>query len=88
MRSDAKRTALAPIDAVMDKVKSAVMLGTDRSSRAARSHHVLPQGRHDLSSGCVRRVSPDKLPFGAFMNKGLTMKSWPDAHAALHEAAA
>lgn len=62
------------IDAVVDKVKAAVMLTTDRA-------HVLRQAIY-----CCRKAGtisvpgvyvgfPDKLPMGAFMNKGLTMKS-------------
>jgi threonine dehydrogenase-like Zn-dependent dehydrogenase len=61
-------------DAVMDKVKSAVMLTTDRA-------HVLRQAILCCRKGGTISVPgayvgyPDKLPFGAFMNKGLTMKS-------------
>ena len=61
-------------DAVVDKVKAAVSLTTDRA-------HVLRQAIY-----CCRKAGtvsvpgvyigfPDKLPIGAFMNKGLTMKS-------------
>ena len=61
-------------DAVIDKVKAAVSLTTDRA-------HVLRQAIY-----CCRKAGtisvpgvyigfPDKLPMGAFMNKGLTMKS-------------
>jgi threonine dehydrogenase-like Zn-dependent dehydrogenase len=66
--------ASGSVDAVLDKVKTAVMLGTDRA-------HVLRE-----AILCCRKAGtisvpgayvgfPDKLPFGAFMNKGLTMKS-------------
>lgn len=66
--------ASGSFDAVMDKVKTSVMLGTDRA-------HVLRE-----AITCCRKAGtisvpgayvgyPDKLPFGAFMNKGLTMKS-------------
>jgi threonine dehydrogenase-like Zn-dependent dehydrogenase len=61
-------------DAVLDKVKSAVMLTTDRA-------HVLRQAILCCRKGGTISVPgayvgyPDKLPFGAFMNKGLTMKS-------------
>ena len=62
------------VDAIMDKVKAAVMLTTDRA-------HVLRQAIY-----CCRKAGtvsvpgvyvgfPDKLPMGAFVNKGLTMKS-------------
>lgn len=62
------------IDAVMDKVKSTVMLTTDRA-------HVLRETIKCCRKGGTISVPgayvgfPDKLPFGAFMNKGLTMKS-------------
>ena len=66
--------ATGSVDAVLDKVKSAVMLTTDRA-------HVLRE-----AIMCCRKAgtisvpgayvgSPDKIPFGAFMNKGLTMKA-------------
>ena len=61
-------------DAVLDKVKSAMMLTTDRA-------HVLREAIMCCRKGGTISVpgayvgSPDKLPFGAFMNKGLTMKS-------------
>jgi threonine dehydrogenase-like Zn-dependent dehydrogenase len=62
------------VDAVVDKVKAAVMLTTDRS-------HVLRQAIMCCRKGGTISVPgayvgfPDKLPFGAFMNKGLTLKS-------------
>ena len=66
--------ASGSVDAVLDKVKTAVMLGTDRA-------HVLRE-----AIMCCRKAGtisvpgayvgfPDKLPFGAFMNKGLTMRT-------------
>ncbi|GAC1340588.1 MAG: zinc-dependent alcohol dehydrogenase [Myxococcales bacterium] len=62
------------IDAVLDAAKKAVMLGTDRA-------HVLRQAIH-----CCRKAGTvsvpgvyvglvDKVPMGAFVNKGLTLKS-------------
>ena len=62
------------VDAVVDKVKAAVSLTTDRA-------HVLRQAIY-----CCRKAGtisvpgvyigfPDKIPMGAFVNKGLTMKS-------------
>jgi threonine dehydrogenase-like Zn-dependent dehydrogenase len=66
--------ATGTIDAVMDKVKSAVMLTTDRA-------HVLREAIMCCRKGGTISVPgayvgfPDKLPFGAFMNKGLTMKT-------------
>jgi threonine dehydrogenase-like Zn-dependent dehydrogenase len=62
------------VDAVVDKVKSAVMLTTDRA-------HVLRETIQCCRKGGTISVPgayvgyPDKLPFGAFMNKGLTMRS-------------
>jgi threonine dehydrogenase-like Zn-dependent dehydrogenase len=62
------------VDAVIDKVKAAVALTTDRS-------HVLREAIMCCRKGGTISVPgayvgfPDKLPFGAFMNKGLTMKS-------------
>ena len=66
--------ASGSLDAVVDKVKTAVMLGTDRA-------HVLRE-----AIMCCRKAGtisvpgayvgfPDKIPFGAFMNKGLTMRT-------------
>lgn len=66
--------ASGAVDAVVDKVKTAVMLGTDRA-------HVLRE-----TIMCCRKAGtisvpgayvgfPDKIPFGAFMNKGLTMRA-------------
>jgi threonine dehydrogenase-like Zn-dependent dehydrogenase len=66
--------ATGTIDAVLDKAKSAVLLTTDRA-------HVLRE-----AIMCCRKAGtisvpgayvgfPDKLPFGAFMNKGLTLRS-------------
>jgi threonine dehydrogenase-like Zn-dependent dehydrogenase len=62
------------VDAVMDKVKSTVMLTTDRA-------HVLREAIMCCRKGGTISVPgayvgfPDTLPIGAFMNKGLTMKS-------------
>jgi threonine dehydrogenase-like Zn-dependent dehydrogenase len=62
------------IDAVMDKVKTAVLLGTDRA-------HVLRETIMCCRKGGTISVPgayvgfPDKIPFGAFMNKGLTLKT-------------
>jgi threonine dehydrogenase-like Zn-dependent dehydrogenase len=66
--------ATGSVDAVVDKAKTAVMLGTDRA-------HVLRQAIMCCRKGGTISVPgayvgfPDKLPFGAFMNKGLTMKT-------------
>jgi len=62
------------VDAVMDKMKAAVKLTTDRA-------HVLRQAIYCCRKGGTVSVPgvyigfPDKVPMGAFVNKGLTMKS-------------
>jgi threonine dehydrogenase-like Zn-dependent dehydrogenase len=62
------------VDAVLDKAKAAVKLTTDRA-------HVLRQAIFCCRKGGTISVPgayvglPDKIPFGAFMNKGLTMKT-------------
>jgi len=66
--------ARGSIDAVMDKVKSAVMMTTDRS-------HVLREAILSCRKGGTLSVPgvyigfPDKVPFGALMNKALTVKT-------------
>lgn len=66
--------ATGAVDAVVDKVKTAIMLGTDRA-------HVLREAIMCCRKGGTISVPgayvgfPDKLPFGAFMNKGLTMRT-------------
>ena len=62
------------VDAVLDRAKEAVMLGTDRP-------HVLRETIMCCRKGGTISVPGvyigflDKVPFGAFMNKGLTMKT-------------
>jgi threonine dehydrogenase-like Zn-dependent dehydrogenase len=62
------------IGAVIDKAKAAVMLGTDRP-------HVLREAIMCCRKGGTLSVPGvyigflDKIPFGALMNKGLTLKS-------------
>ena len=62
------------VDAVLDKAKAAVNLTTDRA-------HVLRQAIMCCRKGGQISVpgayvgAPDKIPMGAFMNKGLTMKT-------------
>ena len=61
-------------DAVVDKVKAALHLATDRP-------HVLREAIMCCRKGGTISVPgvyvgfPDKIPFGALMNKGLTMKT-------------
>ncbi len=62
------------VDALLDKAKTAIMLATDRA-------HVLREAIFCCRKGGTISVPgvyvgfPDKVPFGAFMNKGLTMKT-------------
>ncbi len=64
----------ASFDSVLDKAKAAVMLGTDRA-------HVLRQAIMCCRKGGTLSVPGvyvafvDKFPFGAAMNKGLTIKA-------------
>lgn len=62
------------LDAVMDRVKSAVRLTTDRS-HALREAIMCCRKGGTLSVPGVYVGFPDKLPFGALMNKGLTVKT-------------
>jgi threonine dehydrogenase-like Zn-dependent dehydrogenase len=62
------------IDAVLDKAKSAVMLTTDRA-HVLREAIMCCRKAGTISVPGVYVGFPDKLPFGAFMNKGLTLKS-------------
>ena len=73
-------------DAVVDKAKVAVYLGTDRP-------HVLREAIMCCRKGGTISVPGayvgilDKIPFGAAMNKGLTLENGPDAHAAVYASA-
>ena len=62
------------IDAVIDKVKVAVKLGTDRAHALRQAIFCCRKGG-TLSIPGVYIGLPDKIPFGALMNKGLTIKS-------------
>lgn len=62
------------VDAVIDKVKAAVMLTTDRA-HALRQAIYCCRKAGTISVPGVYVGFPDKIPMGAFMNKGLTMKS-------------
>ena len=61
------------IDAVLDKAKTAVGLGTDRA-HALREAILCCRKGGTVSVPGVYIGFPDKLPFGAAMNKGLTFK--------------
>ncbi|HYE63188.1 MAG TPA: zinc-dependent alcohol dehydrogenase [Phycisphaerales bacterium] len=61
-------------DAVMDKVKSSMMLTTDRA-HALRQAIYCCRKAGTLSIPGVYAGFPDKIPIGALMNKGLTVKT-------------
>jgi threonine dehydrogenase-like Zn-dependent dehydrogenase len=62
------------VDAVLDKAKSAVFLTTDRA-HALREAIMCCRKGGTVSVPGVYVGFPDKLPFGAVMNKGLTIKT-------------
>jgi len=62
------------IDAVVDKVKAAVHLTTDRAHVLRQAIYCCRKGGN-ISVPGVYIGFPDKIPMGAFVNKGLTMKS-------------
>jgi len=62
------------VDAVLDKAKAAVMLTTDRAHVLREAIRCCRKGGQISVPGAYVGM-PDKIPFGAFMNKGLTMKS-------------
>jgi threonine dehydrogenase-like Zn-dependent dehydrogenase len=62
------------IDAVVDKAKAAVSLTTDRAHALRQAIFCCRAGGQISVPGAYVGF-PDKLPMGAFMNKGLTMKS-------------
>jgi threonine dehydrogenase-like Zn-dependent dehydrogenase len=62
------------IDAVVDKAKAAVMLTTDRVHALRQAIYCCRKGG-TISVPAVYVGFPDKIPMGAFMNKGLTMKT-------------
>jgi threonine dehydrogenase-like Zn-dependent dehydrogenase len=62
------------IDAVVDKLKAAVKLTTDRAHALRQAIYCCRKGG-TISVPAVYLGFPDKIPMGAFMNKGLTMKS-------------
>ena len=62
------------VDAVVDKIKAAVKLTTDRAHALRQAIYCCRKGG-TVSVPGVYVGFPDKFPMGAFMNKGLTMKS-------------
>jgi threonine dehydrogenase-like Zn-dependent dehydrogenase len=61
-------------DAVIDKAKAAVMLGTDRPHALREAIMCCRKGGTVSVPGAYVGFL-DKVPFGAFMNKGLTLKA-------------
>ena len=61
------------LDAVLDKAKAAVGLATDRA-HALREAIMCCRKGGTVSVPGVYVGFPDKIPFGAAMNKGLTIK--------------
>ena len=62
------------VDAVIDKVKAAVKLATDRPHSLRQAIYCCRKAG-TVSVPGVYVGFPDKFPMGAFMNKGLTMKT-------------
>jgi threonine dehydrogenase-like Zn-dependent dehydrogenase len=62
------------VDAVLDKVKAALFLATDRAHALRQAIFCCRKGG-TLSVPGVYIGFPDKLPFGALMNKGLTVRT-------------
>jgi threonine dehydrogenase-like Zn-dependent dehydrogenase len=62
------------LDAVYDKVKTAMMMGTDRAHALREAIFCCRKGG-TISIPGVYIGFPDKLPFGALMNKALTVKT-------------
>jgi threonine dehydrogenase-like Zn-dependent dehydrogenase len=69
----AEAHATGSLDAIYDKVKTAVMLGTDRA-HVLREAILCCRKAGTISIPGVYIGFPDKIPFGAAMNKGLTFK--------------
>jgi threonine dehydrogenase-like Zn-dependent dehydrogenase len=66
--------ATGSLDAVYDKVKTTMMMTTDRA-HALREAIMCCRKGGTISVPGVYIGFPDKVPMGAFMNKGLTMKT-------------
>lgn len=66
--------AAGSVDAVLDAAKAAVMLTTDRPHVLREAIMCCRKGGTISVPGAYVGV-PDKIPFGALMNKGLTLRS-------------
>ena len=75
LERDAMRTmGYQCVDAMVDKVKAAVSLTTDRAHALRQAIYCCRKGGNISVAGAYLGF-PDKIPMGAFMNKALTMKS-------------
>lgn len=70
----AEAHGMGSIDAVVDKVKAAVKLTTDRAHGLREAIYCCRKAGTVSVAGAYLGF-PDKIPMGAFMNKALTMKS-------------
>ena len=66
--------AAGSLDSVLDNVKKTMMLGTDRA-HVLREAIICCRKGGTISMPGVYIGFLDKLPMGAFMNKGLTLKT-------------
>jgi len=62
------------LDAILDKAKAAVNLTTDRAHALRQAIYCCRKGG-TISVPGIYIGFPDKIPMGAFVNKGLTMRS-------------
>ena len=62
------------VDAIVDRVKTAVYLATDQAHALRQAINCCRKGG-TVSVPGVYVGFPDKIPFGALMNKGLTIKT-------------
>jgi threonine dehydrogenase-like Zn-dependent dehydrogenase len=70
----AEAHATGSLDAFYDKVKTSLMMGTDRSHVLRETIFCCRKGG-TISVPGVYLGFPDKIPFGAFVNKALTIKT-------------
>jgi threonine dehydrogenase-like Zn-dependent dehydrogenase len=62
------------LDAALDRLKTTLFLSTDRAHALRQAIYCCRKGG-TLSVPGVYIGFPDKIPFGAIMNKGLTVKT-------------
>ena len=71
------------VDNVVDQIKASTFLGTDRIHALRQAILACRKGGRVSMPG-VYGGFVDKFPIGAFMEKGLTLKTGPDPRAAIH----